>query len=69
MIGRNFIENNFRTQCKKFRLKIRYRETDKKKQNDFTRYDVNDRVYSKSKSIQLRTDLAKVEVIQILTLS
>jgi len=26
-------------------------------------YDVNDHVYSKSKSIQLRTDLANIEVI------
>jgi len=32
-------------------------------------YDVIDNVYSKSKSVQFRTDLANIKVIRILTLS
>jgi len=70
MIVRNFIVKNLSEHNAKFRLKIpnRYREIVKKNEKISLRYDVNDHVYTKSKSIQLRTDLANIEVIRILTL-
>jgi len=73
MISRNFIVKNAvnfsEHNAKIFENSLPLPKNRRQTKNISLSYDVNDRIYLKSKSVQLRTDLAKIDVIQILKLS